>query len=100
MNNYKGWYLEDIVALFLYREFSQKLASPTFYDSAKGGADFILSFPNRKIPIEIGYGKKGISQATETLEKIQGSYGLVVCSSNLIKEGKIIKIPLQYFLLM
>ena len=98
--NHQGWYLEDVVALFLYREFSQKLASPTFYDSAKGGADFILAFPNRKIPIEIGRGKKETGQALFTLKKIQGSYGLVVCSCELAKEREIIKVPLQYFLLM
>jgi len=98
--NHKGWYLEDIVTLSLYREFSQKLASPIFYDSAKGGADFILAFPDRKIPIEIGHGKKEIDQATSTLSKIKGRYGLVVCDSALIKEGEVIKIPLQYFLLM
>ena len=56
--DHKGWYLEDIVALFFYREFSQKLATPVFFDAARGGADFILAFPDRKIPIEIGYGKK------------------------------------------
>lgn len=39
-NNNKGKYLEDIIALALYREFGQKLSSPIFYDSAKGGADF------------------------------------------------------------
>ena len=98
--NHKGWYLEDIVALSLYREFSQKLASPTLYDAASGGADFILAFPERRIPIEIGYGKKEIDQAAATLEKIQGSYGLVICSSDLVKEGKVVKIPLQYFLLI
>lgn len=98
--NHKGWYLEDIVSLSLYREFSQKLASPIFYDAAKGGADFILAFPDRKIPIEIGHGKKEIDQAVSTLEKIKGHYGLTVCDSDLIKEGEIIKIPLQYLLLM
>lgn len=98
--NHMGWYLEDVVALSLYREFSQKLASPIFYDSAKGGADFILAFPERKIPIEIGYGKKEIGQAVSTLEKIDGRYGLIVCDSNLAKEGEIIKVPLRYFLLL
>ena len=98
--NHKGWYLEDIVALSLYREFSQKLASPTFYDSAKGGADFILAFPDRKIPIEIGHGKKEIDQAAATLEKINGNYGLVVCSTDLAKDENVVRVPLQYFLLM
>jgi len=99
-NNHKGKYLEDIIALALYREFSQKLSSPIFYDSAKGGADFILAFPDRKIPIEIGYGKKGIDQAISTLSKIKGSYGLVVCNSELVREREIIKVPLEYFLLI
>jgi len=98
--NHKGWYLEDIVSLSLYREFSQKLASPIFYDSAKGGADFILAFPDRKIPIEIGHGQKEIDQALSTLSKIKGRYGLVVCNSNLAKEGEIVKTPLRYLLLI
>jgi predicted AAA+ superfamily ATPase len=98
--NHKGWYLEDIVGLSLYREFSQRLASPIFYDSAKGGADFILAFPDRKIPIEIGYGRKEIDQALLTLEKVKGRYGLVVCDSDLAKEGEIVKIPLRYLLLV
>jgi len=98
--NHKGRYLEDVVALSLYREFSQKLASPIFYDAAKGGADFILAFPNKKIPIEIGHGKKKIDQVLSTLLKIKSHYGLVVCNSDLVKEGEIVKIPLQYFLLI
>lgn len=98
--NHKGWYLEDIVALSLYREFSQKLASPTFYDSGRGGADFILSFPEKKIAIEVGYGSKGVEQARMTLQKIRGSYGLVFCSSDLAKDENTVKVPLQYFLLM
>lgn len=98
--NHKGWYLEDIVALSLYREFSQKLASPTFYDSGRGGADFILSFPEKKIAIEVGYGNKGVEQAQMTLQKIRGSYGLVFCSSDLAKDEHTVKVPLQYFLLI
>src|SRR3989339_636594 len=95
--NHNGWYLEDIVALTLYREFSEKLDSPVFYDSAEGGADFILNLNSKKIVIEVGYGNKEIDQAAVTLEKIQGSYGLVVCSSDLVKEGKVVKVPLKYF---
>lgn len=98
--NHKGWYLEDIVALSLYREFSQKLASPTFYDSGRGGADFILSTPSKKIAIEVGYGNKGVEQARMTLQKIRGSYGLVFCSSDLARDENTVKVPLQYFLLI
>ncbi|MFH1705453.1 MAG: ATP-binding protein [Patescibacteria group bacterium] len=98
--NHKGWYLEDIVALSLHREFSQKLSSPIFYDSAKGGADFILSFPEKKIAIEIGYGKKSTEQAQATLEKIKGNYGLLICSADLAKDKNVIRVPLHYFLLI
>lgn len=96
----KGKYMEDVIALILYREFSQKLSSPILYDSATGGADFVLSLPERKIAIEVGYGKKRTGQAEATLEKIGGQYGLVVCNSELLKEDKVVKVPLEYFLLM
>lgn len=98
--NHKGMYMEDVIALILYREFAQKLSSPIFYDSAKGGADFVLSLPKRKIAIEVGYGKKRTGQAEATLEKIGGQYGLVVCNSELAQEGNVVKVPLEYFLLM
>jgi uncharacterized protein len=98
--NHKGKYLEDIIALTLYREFSQRLASPTFYDSAKGGADFILKLSDRKIIIEVGYGNKGIKQAKNTLEKKKGDYGLVISDSGLDIKDEILKVPLRYFLLM
>ncbi len=98
--NNKGKYLEDIIALTLYREFGQKLASPLFYDSAKGGADFILNLSQEKIAIEVGYGNKGIEQTKQTLEKIKGKYGLVISNSPLAKEDNIVKVPLEYFLLI
>jgi predicted AAA+ superfamily ATPase len=99
-SNNKGKYLEDIVALTLYREFGQRLASPLFYDSAQGGADFILSFPDKKIAIEVGYGNKKIEQAKATLVKIKGQYGLIVSNSQLAIEDNVVKVPLEYFLLM
>jgi len=98
--NHKGKYLEDVVALILYREFSQKLTSPIFYDSAKGGADFILKLSDKKIAIEVGYGSKGMEQVQATLEKINGNYGLVVSNTDPGIEDKIVKVPLEYFLLM
>jgi len=98
--NNKGKYLEDIIALTLYREFSQKLVSPIFYDSAKGGADFILKLSDKKIAIEVGYGNKQVRQAQATLEKIKGDYGLVISNTDLDIEEKIVKVPLKYFLLI
>lgn len=96
----KGKYLEDIIALYLYREFGQKLVSPVYYDSAKGGANFILHRGDKKIVIEIGYGDKGIRQVEYSLEKIKGNYGLVISDSGLFLQSNIVKVPLRYFLLM
>ncbi|PIY80964.1 MAG: hypothetical protein COY80_00130 [Candidatus Pacebacteria bacterium CG_4_10_14_0_8_um_filter_42_14] len=98
--NHKGKYMEDVVALTLYRNFSDKNTSPIFYDSSKGGADFLLSLSNQKIPIEVGYGKKLTNQAEATLKKLGGKYGLVVCDSELILKNNVVKVPLKYFLLM
>ena len=96
----KGRYLEDIIALYLYREFGQELISPIYYDSAKGGTNFILARTDKKIAIEIGYGDKGIKQVEYSLKKIKGNYGLVISDSKLSLQGNIVKVPLKYFLLM
>ena len=98
--NHKGKYLEDIVALTLYGEFGAKLSSPIFYDSAKGGADFVLSLAGKKIAIEVGHGNKDTRQVQATLQKIKGDYGLVISNSQLAQEDNIVKVPLEYFLLM
>lgn len=98
--NHKGWYLEDIIALSLYREFSQKLASPIFYDAARGGADFILKLSNKKIAIEVGYGDKGVTQVQATMDKIKADYGLVISNTDLGIKNKVVKVPLSYFLLI
>ncbi len=97
---YKGKYLEDIISLYLYREFTQKGISPLFYDSAKGGANFILQVGKRKIVIEIGFGNKGTKQVEYSLKKTKGDYGLVISESELSLHNNIIKVPLDYFLLM
>jgi hypothetical protein len=98
--NNKGRYLEDAVVLTLYREFSRKFASPIFYDAARGGADFILQLLEKRIVIEVGFGGKGVRQAEYTLEKVKGSYGLVIAKTRLSLENQVVKVPLEYFLLM
>ena len=98
---YKGKYLEDMIALSLCREFNQQKMSTVFYDSAKGGADFILQLGQRKIVIEVGFGKKNIKQAQNTLNKIKGDYGIVISEKkNLTCSGNIVQLPLSYFLLI
>lgn len=98
--NHKGMYMEDMIALTLYREFAQNSSSPIFYDSASGGADFVMSLAERKIAIEVGYGRKKTGQAKATIKKIGCKYGLVISNSSLVKENDVIKVPLEYFLLM
>lgn len=98
---YKGKYLEDIAALYLHREFGRKLISPIYYDSAKGGADFILQIGDKKIVMEVGFGDKEAKQAEASLEKTQGNYGLVISKSDLefLRDKNIVKVPLEFFLL-
>lgn len=99
---HKGKYLEDVAALYLYREFGRQLISPIYYDSARGGADFIWHVGEKKIVMEVGFGDKEAEQAEASLEKIQGSYGLVVSKGKLelLHDKNIVKVPLQYFLLI
>ena len=75
-----------------------------FYDYGKSGADFIVRFPdNSEIVIEVGFEKDKINQVENTIKKTNGraKYGLIIGSDNLELVGNnIVKIPLDYFLLM
>ena len=73
------------------------------YDSAKGGADFILQILNkRQMIIEIGMGNKDKKQIAKSLQKISSDYNLVFSSFGLTIEDEIktLFVPLDYFLLM
>ena len=100
----RGKLLEDIAGLHLYREFVSTGAGAITYDTAEGGADFVLQIANKKqIAIEVGMGDKELSQVRKTMEKVRCAYGIVICTSDAVvisKEDNIVKIPLQYFLLM
>ena len=99
----KGKYLEDLAAFYFLPEtwISPSLNS-ICYDSSKGGADFIVRSGEKKIAIEVGIGKKIFSQAAQTLKKIDGTYGLVISDGVLefLSQENIVKVPLQYFLLI
>jgi hypothetical protein len=100
----RGKLLEDVAGLHFYREFIATGVGNISYDTAEAGADFILQISNKKqIAIEIGLGEKDLHQVRNTMQKAQCHYGLVICSSNsvtLSKEDNIVKVPLEYFLLM
>ena len=71
------------------------------YDSAQGGADFILGIGQKRIVIEVSAGKKGYKQIAVTSKKIQPDYNLIISEDllELNEELNAVKIPLRLFLL-
>jgi len=97
---YEGKLLEDTVGLYLGRLCEQREVSLT-YDSAAGGADFIIRDDGGVIAVEVGMGQKGLKQVIQTAKKVKAKYGLVISSSGFKydEEHSIISIPLEFFLL-
>ncbi len=97
----KGKLLEDLVAATIYRRFGGSLQAPLQYDSQKGGADFVVSLKNRII-MEVGWGEKGNKQVVQTMQKVKADYGITISENDLTidETGKMIKVPLRYFLLI
>src|SRR3989339_1611658 len=100
----KGRLMEDIVAMTLHREFVASSRGALNHDSSKGGADFILTIAEKSIiPIEVGMGEKLGTQVRSTMKKVRSAkYGIVICSNELtlLEDSNIIKVPLDYFLLI
>ncbi len=99
----QGKLLEDSVGSHLYREFILRNQGAIRYDSAQGGADFILQILNKKqIIIEVGMGKKDKGQIINSGKKINSDYNLVFSNSELKvdQDLKIVFVPLDYYFLM
>ncbi len=99
----QGRLLEDSVGAHLYREFILKGQGLMRYDSAQGGADFILQILNDKqIIIEVGMGAKDKKQIINSAKKINSDYNLIFSNSELKidRELKTVSIPLDYYFLM
>ncbi len=99
----QGKLLEDSFASHLYREFILRNQGLVRYDSAQGGADFILQIMNNKqIVIELGMGKKDVKQVATTAKKINSDYNLIFSNTELKinKELKTVFVPLDYYFLM
>lgn len=100
----KGRLMEDIVAMTLYREFVANSRGSLNYDSVKSGADFILTIAEKNIiPIEVGIGEKTGTQVRNTMKKIgSAKYGVVICRNTLalLEDANVVKVPLDFFLLI
>lgn len=102
----KGKLLEDVVGLYLKRMFldSPLTRAIVEYDPAKGGADFIVSHDGIKqnsVVLEVGAHKNTSKQVTQTLKDIGGKYGAIITSGSLDidREAKVIRVPIEYFML-
>ncbi|MFA7170900.1 MAG: AAA family ATPase [Candidatus Paceibacterota bacterium] len=99
----QGKLLEDSVGSHLYREFILRNQGAIRYDSAEGGADFILQIQNNKqIIIEVGMGNKDKKQIINSSKKISSDYNLIISGSELKvdQELKIVFVPLDFYFLM
>jgi len=94
-----GNLFEDAVALYLYLLARENLGSVT-YDAEKGGADFILSTPRERVVVEVGWGEKDDRQVRKTMRKAKAERGIVVHGGEFRREGDVIWLPKEWFLLM
>ena len=74
------------------------------YDTAEGGADFIISLTGEKkdsIVVEVGVKKTTSRQVAQTLGELNGRYGLIVTGQplNIDTVNNSVYVPLEFFLL-
>lgn len=99
----QGKLLEDTVGAHLYREFIMRGHGAFRYDSAEGGADFILQIQNsRQLIIEVGMGQKNSRQIRKSKERVQSDYNLIFSKTELSlnREHQIVMVPLDYYFLL
>ncbi|MFH1611813.1 MAG: AAA family ATPase [bacterium] len=102
--NARGKLLEDLVGMYLYRLFDKKPRFSLTYDSAKGGADFIVGIGEKKIVIEVGINKTEYRQVAQTAKKTNSVFNIIISEKadelEYNNEENAVKIPLKYFLLI
>jgi len=98
----EGKKLEDYFALIFEKDLNKKLSYSLSYDTAEGGADFILTLNDRSnIVIEVGFNKEEAKQVEFTMKKVKSRYGLVFGSTKLeLVNNSILKIPLRFLMLI
>ncbi|HEY4160536.1 MAG TPA: AAA family ATPase [Candidatus Saccharimonadales bacterium] len=102
----KGKLVEDLIGMYLKRLFIDANISRAIveYDTAKGGADFIVSKDGTRansIVIEVGANKTTTRQAKQTMTDIGARYGLVITGGKLGIEPKsnVAIVPFEFMLL-
>lgn len=103
----KGKLLEDIIGMYLKRLFLDAPLTRAIveYDTAQGGADFIIS-PNGQrsssIAVEVGANKTTSRQVIQTLQDIGGRYGMVITSGGLAidETNNVLRVPFEFFFLI
>lgn len=102
--NARGKLLEDLVGMYLHRLCNKEPLYSLTYDSAKGGADFIVGVGGNKIVLEVGANKKEYRQVIQTADKTKAVYSIILSegakSLEYNQEANAVKIPLRYFILM
>ena len=69
IERYKGLMFEDLVGMILQTHSNNQPNTSITYDSAAGGADFIIKQGTKHIIMEVGYGHKDIKQIRKTMKK-------------------------------
>jgi hypothetical protein len=87
-----------ISSIFRLKKISKKNLG-LFYDSEKGGVDFIIRDLDKIIPIEVGIGKKTKSQVIKAMNKYDSDYGVLIFNrtSKIRYDNNVINIPLLTF---
>ena len=98
----EGRLLEDIAGLHFYRMLKGMRQGGLTYDSAEGGADFIVKTATSQIAIEVGRGFKEASQVYSTMQRVDCKYGLVLSETplNITQDGLVVMVPWKYFALI
>jgi hypothetical protein len=99
----KGQLFEDTIAMYLYREYISKGIAQVSHLEKPGEvqADFVLELPGKKIPIEVGYGKKDTRQIWPSIAECKAPYGLIISSRELkVEQENAVFVPYKWFLMM
>ena len=95
--------VENQVASSLHKLSSQRPESlGLFYDGEKKGVDFLVKHMDRKIPVEVGIGKKTKSQLTRAMNRYGSDYGILVSNrtSGIEFKRNILYVPVMTFALI